>query len=140
MTTQRIDNAWWALRLTFGLVAFLAGLDKFLHLLTNWDRYLAPMVAMVVPPAWLLPVVGLIEMGVGILILTRWTQLGAYVASAWLVAIAINLVLAGPFLDIAVRDLGLAVGAWTLGELSAIREPIQARPGQDISATPVKVC
>ena len=66
--------------------------------------------------------VGIIEMAVGILILTRWTRLGAYVASAWLLAIALNLLLAG-FLDTAVRDIAMSVGAWTLARISELREP-----------------
>ena len=61
-------------------------------------------------------------MAVGILILTRWTRLGAYVASAWLLAIALNLLLAG-FLDTAVRDIAMSVGAWTLARITELREP-----------------
>ena len=48
-------------------------------------------------------IIGVIEMIVGLAILTRWTQVDAYVASAWLLAIAINLVSTGMFFDIAVR-------------------------------------
>jgi hypothetical protein len=66
--------------------------------------------------------VGIIEMAVGILILTRWTRLAAYVASAWLLTIAINLLLAG-FLDTAVRDIAMSVGAWTLARITELREP-----------------
>jgi hypothetical protein len=66
--------------------------------------------------------VGIIEMAVGILILTRWTRLGAYVASAWLLAIALNLLLAG-FLDTAVRDIAMSVGAWALARITELREP-----------------
>ena len=58
-------------------------------------------------------VVGIIEMAVGLLILTRWTRLGAYVASVWLLCIAFNIVLTGSFFDVAVRDVALSVGAWT---------------------------
>lgn len=50
-------------------------------------------------------IVGVIEMIAGLAILTKWTRRGSYVAAAWLLAIAINLVSAGMFLDVAVRDL-----------------------------------
>ena len=59
--------------------------------------------------------VGVIEMIVGIAILTRWTRLGAYVAAAWLVGIAFNLISMGAFFDVAVRDLLIAVAAFSLG-------------------------
>ena len=67
-------------------------------------------------------VVGVIEMIVGLAILTRWTRIGAYVAMAWLVAIAINLVTTGMFFDLAVRDLEIAIGAYALARLTEVRE------------------
>src|SRR5689334_6062274 len=70
-----------------GLMAFLAGLDKFLNLLTNWEQYVSPLAQRMLPlsPTSLMHVVGVIEMVVGLMILTKATRLGAYVASAWLV-------------------------------------------------------
>jgi hypothetical protein len=65
--------------------------------------------------------VGVIEMIVGIAILTRWTRLGAYVPSAWLVRIALNLVSMGAFFDVAVRDLPIAVAAFSLARLTEVR-------------------
>lgn len=65
---------------------------------------------------------------VGVAILTRFTRLGAYVASAWLVLIAANLVIAG-VLDVAVRDLVMAVAAYALGQTAALRgEPLIPEP------------
>ena len=124
MTNSAIDRIWWPLRLTYGVVALAAGLDKFLNLLTNWEMYVSPWAASFVPggAGALMHAVGIIEMAVGILILTRWTRLGAYVASAWLLAIAFNLLLAG-FLDTAVRDIAMSVGAWTLARITGLREP-----------------
>ena len=66
--------------------------------------------------------VGVIEMIVGLAILTRWTRIGAYVAMAWLVAIAVNLVTTGMFFDLAVRDLEIAIGAFALARLTEVRE------------------
>jgi len=125
MTNSHINQIWWSLRLTFGLVAFAAGLDKFLHLLTNWHMYVAPAIAGLVPggSSTLMHAVGIIEMAVGVLILTRWTRLGAYVASAWLLAIAFNLLLTG-FYDVAVRDIAMSVAAWTLARVSELRDPV----------------
>ncbi len=105
--------------LTYGLVPFLAGLDKFFGLLTDWSAYLAPWLSNLLPiPAQsFMYSVGVIEILVGLAILTKWTRLGAWVAAAWLVLIAGNLVSIGLF-DIAVRDLAMAVGAYTLARVA----------------------
>ena len=69
--------------------------------------------------------VGIIEIAVGLMVLTRWTRLGAWIAAAWLVLIAVNLVTLGMF-DIAVRDLAMAVGAYTLARLAELRQEAPA--------------
>jgi uncharacterized membrane protein YphA (DoxX/SURF4 family) len=121
---RRLDSAWWALRLGLGLGPFLAGLDKFFNLLANWEMYLSPVALKVVPVSagTFMRAVGIVEMIVGLAILTRWTRIGAYVAMGWLVAIAINLVTTGMFFDLAVRDLEIAIGAYTLARLTEVRE------------------
>lgn len=118
-----------ALRVAFGLVPLLAGLDKFTNLLTDWSHYLAPFAVSLLPlpPATFLHVVGLIEIAVGVAILTRWTLIGSYVAALWLTLIAANLVLAG-FYDVAVRDLVLALSAFTLARLTQVHEAGAAVP------------
>lgn len=63
---------------------------------------------------------------VGIAILTRWTRLGAYVAAVWLVGIALNLVTMGTFFDVAVRDLLIAVAAFTLARLTEVKQSATA--------------
>jgi uncharacterized membrane protein YphA (DoxX/SURF4 family) len=140
MEHSNIDQTWWALRITYGLVAFLAGLDKFFHLLTNWDMYLAPVVTNLLPvsSSVLMHTVGVVEMIVGILILTRWTGIGAYIASAWLLAIACNVLLTGSFFDVAVRDVALSVGAWTLARLTEIRQPAHDHVTSGAAASPVR--
>ena len=120
---RRFESAYWALRIALGVVPFLAGLDKFFDVLARWDNYLAPAFAHMIPfaPHTFMQIVGVIEMLVGIAILTRFTRIGAYVAMVWLACIAINLI-AARFLDVAVRDLVMAVGAFALARLSEIRE------------------
>lgn len=121
MTLDRhLHGAWLALRIGLGLMALLAGLDKFFNVLTTWTVYVSPLAERALPmtPATLMHVVGVVEIGVGAAILTAWTRVGAYVAAAWLVAIAINLVSTGMFFDVAVRDLILAISAYTLARLT----------------------
>jgi hypothetical protein len=128
---KSIDRAWWALRLALGAAAFLAGLDKFFGLLASWEMYLAPWAAGLLPfsTGTFLRVVGVVEMAAGALVLTRWTRLGAYVVAAWLLAVALQLVTTGMFLDLAVRDVVMAVAAFALASLSegrGVRVPATA--------------
>jgi len=120
---KRMETAWWALRIGLGAAAFLAGLDKYFNLLATWTSYLNPTVAQMLPvsPATFMDVIGVIEMVVGLSILTGLTRLGAYVAMVWLLAIAGNLVLAGYF-DVAVRDVEMAIAAFTLARLTEVRQ------------------
>src|SRR5574342_301913 len=103
---SKLNGAWWLLRVGLGLGAFLAGLDKFFDLLTQWSMYLAPLAERLLPISSdaFFRVIGVVEMIVGLAILTRWTRLGAYALALWLVGIAINLVLAAHFWDLVVRD------------------------------------
>ncbi len=119
----RLVSAFWTLRIAFGLTAFLAGLDKFLNLLTNWEQYVSPLVLRVVPlsAGALLRVAGVIEILAGVAVLAGVTRLGGYVVAAWLTAIALTLVTSGRFFDVAVRDLVMACGAFTLARLSEVR-------------------
>lgn len=125
-----IDKVYWPLRLTYGLVPLLAGLDKFVGLLADWESYLAPWVADLLPvsPGTFMAIVGIIEIVAGLAVLTRFTRLGAYVVAAWLVLIALQLVTAGIY-DVAVRDLVMAVGAWTLAKVAEARETAPAASG-----------
>ena len=94
MHIDRLTTPWWALRAGLGAAAFLAGLDKFFNLLADWPGYLSPIVAHLLPlsPTSFMHVIGVVEMLVGAAILAGCTQLGGYVAAAWLGGIAINLV------------------------------------------------
>ena len=109
------------LRLTYGLVPLLAGLDKFFNLLADWPSYLAPSIAALLPvsTSTFFAIVGVVEMAVGVLVLTRWPRLGGLLAMGWLAFIAIDLVAAGIY-DVAVRDLAMAVGAFTMARLAAL--------------------
>jgi hypothetical protein len=122
MVDPRSDAVYQPLRWTYGLVPLLAGLDKYFNLLADWKQYISPTLASLLPFSGtvLMAVIGIVEMIVGLMVLTRWPRLGAYVAAAWLVLIAVNLLLAG-FVDIAVRDLAMAVGAYTLARLAEAR-------------------
>ncbi len=140
---RKTNSAWWALRIGLGLGPFLAGLDKFFNILTDWKMYLSPTVMHLLPvgDVAFMHVVGVVEMLVGLVVLTRWTRMGSYILMAWLVAIAFNLLLTGMFFDLAVRDLEIAIGSYTLARLTEAREAVRgAVPdgSAEFSAAPVK--
>jgi len=126
---ERLNPVWWALRIGLGSAAFLAGLDKFFNLLANWESYLSPIVTALVPVSGsvLMRVFGIVEMAVGLSLLAGLTRLGAWVAAAWLVAIAINLMTTGRYFDVAVRDLEMAIAAFALARLTEVRAEAMAR-------------
>ncbi len=103
----------------FVIAPIIAGLDKFLHLLVNWDQYLPGVIANVSPvnPHTLMLGVGVIEIvaGIGVAIKPR---IFAYVVAGWLAVIIINLLLVPGYFDIALRDFGLLLAALALGRLS----------------------
>lgn len=107
------------LKYTFGLLPIVAGLDKFTNILTDWSQYVSEGLAGMLPfePSTFMMIVGVIEIIVGILVLTK-TKIGAYVVSAWLLAIALSLILSWSYVDVAVRDLVMAIGAFSLATLS----------------------
>jgi len=118
-SSSRVHQAYQAMHLILTVAPIVAGVDKFTHFLVNWDQYVAPQIAAFLPFSahtfmW---IVGAIEIvaGVGVLLMPR---VFAYVVSAWLVGIVANLVIGGQYLDVALRDLGLAVGAFSLGRMS----------------------
>jgi len=119
---SRLNSAFWTLRIALGLTAFLAGLDKFFNLLTNWEQYVSPLAANIIAPATLMHIAGVIEIAVGLAVLAGITRIGGYVVMAWLTLIAINLVTTGHYFDVAVRDLVMACGAFTLARLSEARQ------------------
>ena len=122
MNDKSLDSVYVPLKITFGLIPLLSGLDKFVGLLADWEGYLSPWLRDMLPfsGATFMMIVGVIEMIVGVAILTKFTRLGAYVAMGWLVLISLNLLLVGAF-DVAVRDLAMAVGAYSLGRVSGLK-------------------
>jgi uncharacterized membrane protein YphA (DoxX/SURF4 family) len=119
---ESLSSIYIPLRLAFGLVPIVAGLDKFFNLLTDWQKYLAPPIAKLLPvsPATFMMAAGVIEIVAGLVVLTEQTRLGAYIVMIWLILIAGNLILAG-YYDVAVRDLVMALSAYTLGQVAALR-------------------
>jgi len=122
-TSVRVESpsyqAYQILHLAFVVAPIIAGADKFFHFLVNWDIYLAPaiprMLGMSVHTFML--GVGVIEMIAGVLVAVA-PRIGGLVVALWLCGIIVNLLMLGSYYDVALRDLGLALGAFALSRLS----------------------
>ena len=121
---DRLNASWWTLRIGLGVGPILTGIDKYFNRLTDWSMYLSPLATKVIPvtPATFMHVVGIVEILAGLLVLSRWTRIGSYLVTLWLLCIAGNLLSMGMFYDLAMRDLEIAIGAFALSQLTATRE------------------
>jgi hypothetical protein len=117
-------QAFWILRVGFTAAPIIAGLDKFMHLLVNWDQYLTPLVpkTLGLSAHTFMLIVGVIEIVAG-LILAAKPRIGAWIVAAWLAGIIVNLFLVPGYYDIALRDFGLLLGAIALARLATIYDP-----------------
>lgn len=119
VTSRPSFKAYRLLQVGFVALPILAGADKFFHLLANWDLYLAAPVEKMLPFSahTFMLIVGVIEIAAGIVV-AAVPRIGAFVVSAWLLGIVVNLLLPPGFYDIALRDFGLSLAACGLGLLA----------------------
>ena len=122
-TTVRISSpsyqAYQILHIAFTVAPIVAGVDKFFHLLANWDMYLSPIVPRVlgISPHTFMLGVGVVEVIAGLAVAVA-PRIGGWVVGLWLCGIIVNLLTIPAHFDIALRDLGLALGAFALARLS----------------------
>ncbi|CAN5478934.1 hypothetical protein BH10BAC5_BH10BAC5_25990 [soil metagenome] len=120
---KKLRSIYSLLRIVYGVVPIIAGLDKFTNLLTSWEMYLNPKLTGMLPftPRTFMMIVGVIEITAGLIVLIK-PKIGSIIVAAWLVCIALSLLLSGHYLDVAVRDLVMAVGAFTLFSITGVNE------------------
>lgn len=118
--TSEINKIHTILKFVFVIVPIVAGLDKFLNILVQWDTYLAPSILEMLPFSGetFMKIVGVIEIIAGIIVAVK-TQLGAYIVSIWLLLIALSLIFTWHHPDVAVRDIVMAISAYVLAKLSS---------------------
>jgi hypothetical protein len=111
-------QAYMILLVAFVAAPIVAGADKYFNILTDWTRYLAPMVPSWtgIAPATFMMIVGAIEIVAGLVVAVK-PSFGGYLVAVWLWGIVINLLLVPGFYDIALRDFGLSLGALALARL-----------------------
>lgn len=111
------------LKLTFTVVPIVAGADKFFNILCDWTQYINPVILDILPisgPAFMM-IVGVIEIVAGILVFIK-PKIGGVVVSVWLIGIALSLLVGWKFADVAVRDLVMAISAFSMARLAVIVE------------------
>lgn len=134
---HRLNLGWWALKIGLGVGPVVTGIDKYFNKLTDWTMYLSPLATKVVPVSapTFMHIVGAIEILAGIIVLSHWTRIGSQIVALWLVAIAINLLTMHMFYDLAMRDVEIAIGAFVLSQLSAVRDQDPALSGAKVPPT-----
>ena len=120
-STRAVRQAYQILHLGFTVAPIAAGADKFLGLLADWDKYLAPWIAGLSPIGGhnLMLVVGLVEILAGLIVWLK-PRFGSYLVAAWLGGIILNLLTLPGYFDVALRDFGLALGALALARLATV--------------------
>ncbi|MEO5581147.1 MAG: hypothetical protein ABIR66_00530 [Saprospiraceae bacterium] len=116
---QTVKPVFKILHITFIVLPIVAGLDKFTNILTDWEIYLNPGIAEILPvsPHTFMIIVGIIEILAGILVIMK-PKIGGIVVAAWLTLIALTLITSGKFLDLAVRDLVMAISAYSMSKMA----------------------
>jgi hypothetical protein len=121
LRTDPAFQAFWLLRIGFFVAPLLAGIDKFWDFMVPWQQYLAGWVNDIIPGNAVdaMHMVGVVEILAAFIVLIK-PRIGAYVVAAWLAGIIVNLVSLGNYWDVALRDLGLMLGALTLARLATV--------------------
>lgn len=121
--TQSLTQTFNLLKYTFGIVPIVAGADKFTNLLTNWEQYVNPSIASMLPfsGSVFMMIVGVIEIVAGIIVLKK-TEIGGYIVAGWLTVVALTLLIGFNYVDVAVRDLVMAIAALSMARISKVVE------------------
>ncbi|HSX26113.1 MAG TPA: hypothetical protein VLE89_03810 [Chlamydiales bacterium] len=114
-------QAYGLLRFVFIVIPIVAGLDKFFHLLVNWEQYLSPMAMNMLGGhgSGFMMAVGVIEIIAGLGVWFK-PKIFSYIVALWLALIIVNLITLHNYYDVAARDLGLCLSALALGRLSSV--------------------
>jgi hypothetical protein len=118
---QALKQTFNLLKYTFVIVPVVAGADKFTNLLTHWEQYVNPSIASFLPisASAFMMIVGIIEIAAGIIVLKK-AEIGGYIVAGWLTVVALTLLIGFNYVDIAVRDLVMAISALSMARISKI--------------------
>lgn len=121
--SQSLTQIFMLLKYTFAIVPIVAGADKFTNLLTHWEQYVNPSIADLLPfpTSVFMMMAGVVEIVAGIIVLKK-AEIGGYIVAGWLTMIALTLLIGFNYADVAVRDLVMAIAAFSMAKISKIIE------------------
>jgi hypothetical protein len=119
ISNQSLSQVFNLLKYAFVVVPIVAGADKFTNILTDWEQYLNPSMAGMLPfsASAFMMIVGVIEIIAGVIVWKK-TELGGYIVAAWLTLIALTLLVGWEFADVAVRDLVMAISEFSMAKMA----------------------
>ncbi len=114
---------WYLLKYTYGLFLIVVGTDKFFDIIVHWAQYVHPSVLPFMSMATVLLSVAILEIILGLLILSPWIKVGCYATIVWMAVIIIDLLALG-LIDIAARDVLITIGILVLAWLTDVKEEL----------------
>ncbi len=120
---KNINYLWWILKITYGSLFIFVGADKFFNILTNWDRFISTVCLEIIPisPTVFLHIFGILQIIIGLLILSAYTMLGAIIGLIVLLGIFLNLLFTQDFTVVLTHDFIMILGLIVLIELTRIK-------------------
>ena len=120
---QAIRPTFNLMKYTFVVVPIVAGLDKFTNILVDWEKYIHPGILKMLPFSGhtFMMIVGVIEIVAGIIVWKK-PEIGGYIVAAWLTSIALTLLASFNYMDVAVRDLVMAISAFSMARIAKFIE------------------
>jgi len=118
-TNQSLKQIFNLMKYTFVVVPIVAGADKFTNILTDWSHYIHPSMVELLPfsASVFMMIVGVIEIVAGLIVFKK-PEIGGYIVAAWLTCIALSLLLSFSYVDVAVRDLVMAISAFSMARIA----------------------
>ena len=122
-TYSKFDYTIQLLQFAYALFFSITGIDKFFNFLLPWYQYISPYVLnyATFSTIALSVAIGIVELGIGILCVTKWARLAAYCGALWLFIFAVNLATVPAHIYLALCYALASVGALALARLIAIK-------------------
>ena len=122
-SATRLYLSYFLLKLIYGVIVLVAGVDKFLHILNpSSESFVSPLITAYLPLSAtnIIYLVGIVEIIIGLLILTRFTKIGAYLLMGWYIIIIVDLATLTGFYTLILSNAGHAVANFVLAQLCSI--------------------
>lgn len=120
---QILNQTYNLMKYVFVIVPIVVGVDKFTNILTDWTQYVNPSLEGLLPfsAVTFMMIVGVIEIVAGVIVFVK-PQIGGLIVAAWLALIALSLLAGWMYVDVAVRDLVMAIAAFSMTRLAKVIE------------------